>query len=815
MKKKSFLWTTAFLFLASFCQYGQELPLKGIADSGRFFLLVNNQKIGTIDFKLDAEGNYQRQLQLEIGGQKAVMMLKIESRDGLWQKMEVKTPDREKTVIINRKNNQGEILAENETRISFEIKPEELFYDNYGPALEAFLLKNYPSGRKDKVKFTRATIPGHFDCELELLREEHRLFNNQEIRLLVFRNLIAGIEIIIYADQNSRILMEYVPLQRAIFIREGYEDLTAIIEEDPLLSRPVFKFSKQTVMIPMRDKIRLATYLYLPELPGEKFPVILIRTPYKKEMAELNASFYAPRGYVVAVQDCRGRFASEGKWKPFIFEAQDGYDTIEWLAEQPWSNGKVGMIGGSYVGWVQLWAAVERPPHLITIIPNVAPPDPFFNIPYEYGAFFTLGALWWAEILEKEATADLSGKTMIQINERKYEKILKELPVFKLDKKILGKKNSYWREWIKNNSNNAYWQKVNFMEKLSSLNLPVFLQSGWFDGDGIGSKLNYSYLKKSKNPYIKLILGPWGHTDTAHSKVGEYEFREALIDLFSLYLKWFDYWLKGIENNILNEPLVKIFVMFANRWLEGNTYPLENTKFKPLYISSEKGANSLKGDGQLSWQLPDRTRDFDQYTYDPADPTPAPVYYFKSEEELEKEKKEGIKAEEEFQKIYQFYENTLSKRSDILVYETPPFEKSVIIAGPLSAILYASSSAPDTDWFVSLTHIDENGKPLRLTKGTLRARFRNSLSRAELLQTNKIYEFTIDLWHTGIEVKKGCRLRVEISSAYFPLFSRNLNTGGHNEMEKKFQKAVNRIYHSSEYPSRLILPVIEPETEEK
>jgi putative CocE/NonD family hydrolase len=537
--------------------------------------------------------------------------------------------------------------------------------------------------------------------------------------------------------------------------------------------------------------------------------VILVRTPYKKEMNELTGNYYAKRGYVVAIQDCRGRFASEGTWEPFIYESKDGYDAIEWLGTQEWSKGKVGMIGASYVGWVQLWAASENPPHLTTIIPNVAPPDPFYNIPYEYGSFFILGAIWWAEILETEATGDLSGRAMAQINERKYEKILKSLPVIELDEKILGKKNPYWRKWIQHNTNDDYWQRANFIDALKNLDLPVFLQSGWFDGDGIGSKLNYMALEQSKNKFIKVILGPWGHTDQSHSRLGDYDFgKEAAPDLQTLYLRWFDYWLKGIDNKIVEEPLVEYFVMFSNQWLKGDTYPLPETQFTKFYFDSTEGANTSKGDGVLMTEMSEKGKEFDQYVYDPGDPTPWPEYYYKSEEEIKQEKDKTIDIEEYKKRIEAFHNEVSDAREDILVYQTPPLEKPVSVAGPLSAVLYASTSAPDTDWFITLMDVDEEGKIFHLVRGTIRARFRNSMEKPELLQKDKVYRYDIDMWQTGITFRKGHRIRIEISSALFPMFSRNLNTGGHNEIETKFQKAIQKIFHSNEYPSHILLPVV-------
>ena len=272
--------------------------------------------------------------------------------------------------------------------------------------------------------------------------------------------------------------------------------------------------------------------------------------------------YYARRGYAVAVQDVRGRFGSPGEWEPFVHEPDDGYDAVEWLAARPWSTGKVGMIGGSYVGWVQWWAASRKPPHLATIIPNVSPPDPFYNFPYDHGVFFLWGAIWWADVLATDATADLSGAALEKTLDREYGQLLRPLPVVERDKAVLGKENPVWRKWIDHPTDDDYWAKVRFLDKLAGVKIPVFHQSGWFDGDGIGSKLNYLAMAKHGQPYQKLVLGPWGHTDKATRSHGGRDFGpEAAPDLPRAYLRWFDKWLKGIDNGIDKEPLVSLFVM--------------------------------------------------------------------------------------------------------------------------------------------------------------------------------------------------------------------------------------------------------------
>ncbi len=789
----------------------RPLPISGFEETGAFKLFVRESEIGRIEYTLTKDGQYSRKFVISMAGQKSEDTLTIASNpQGEWESMKIVAPT--EIVHIKRVGDAVELKLEKKGQsYSAKLDQGHILYDNYGPVFESLMLRAYDLEKKGVQKFPRFLIPSKsVTVDLEYKGKEFRSVKGREVEFQRFDLNLIGIEVGVLADAEHRIYLMDVPVQQAAFVREGYEDLMTTGPADPLLSKPGYEVRKETAMIPMRDGVRLATDLYFPVAEGLKFPVILIRTPYKKDMDEINGKYYARRGYVAAIQDCRGRFASEGRWEPFVHEPNDGYDTIEWLASRDWASGKVGMIGGSYVGWVQLWAASAKPPHLTTIIPNVAPPDPFFNIPYEYGSFFILGAIWWAEILEKEATGDLSGRVMAEINERKYERILKSLPVIDLDQKILGRRNIYWRKWIEHNTNDAYWAQANFMDKLKTLDIPVFLQSGWFDGDGIGSKLNYAALRQSQNKFIKLVLGPWGHTDQSSSKLGDFDFgKEAAPDLQTLYVRWFDYWLKGVDNKIVEEPLVQYFVMFSNTWLKGDTYPLPETKFTKFRLGSAKGANTSRGDGTLRAEVGSGGKAFDEFVYDPGDPTPWPEYYFKTEEETKREKEQTVDVEEAKKKAKAFHNSVTDARRDILVFQTEPLAEPLSVAGPVSAVLYASTSAPDTDWFVTLMDVDEKGEIFHLVRGTLRARFRNSMAKPELLEKNKIYRYDLDLWQTGITFQKGHRIRVEVASAMFPMFSRNLNTGGHNEKETKYQKATQRIYYSAEYPSHILLPVVE------
>lgn len=785
---------------------GEAAPasLAGFSDEGIFHVYVNEDPIVKIHFTWEMNGKFSNTSTLTMAGQSVTTEVEIETdKDGRWTRIIQKSPQGLMEFI--RKGSTVTRTFKEKT-MTIELKDGAVLFENFSPALFSQSVRAYDRDKGGKQTLPLFIIPGAMEeASLEWKEEVERSIGGKDLQFQKYLYGLPGVDVTLWVDEKGKLCFADVPAQKAAYVREGYEILLQKPVTDPLLSKPEHKIvEERNVGITMRDGIKLAADIYRPQAEG-KFPVILTRTPYKKEMAELQARYYARRGYVFAVQDCRGRFSSPGTWEPFVNEPKDGYDSIEWLASQPWSNGKVGMIGGSYVGWVQWWAAREHPPHLVTIIPNVSPPDPFYNIPYEYGVFFILGAIWWADVLETEATADLSGVAMSSIGEKKYWKLLTSLPVIELDKKVLGRKNPYWRKWIEHPTNDEYWEQANFLDYLDEVRIPVFHQSGWFDGDGIGSKLNYARMKSFGHPYQKLILGPWGHTDTAMRRLGDLDFGpQAIVDLQRDYLRWFDYWLKGIDNGIIKEPLVSIFVMGTNKWLHDHVYPLSCTQFQEWYLHSLGQANTSKGDGKLSLSSPEKDSPPDSYVYDPGDPTPSPTYY----EEAEEEEKKVKSLEEKKKEAEEHHEKITQNRSDILVYQTEPLEKPLTFAGPISAKLYASSSAKDTDWFMRLVWVTKDGKTYTLAEGKIRARFRESTKKPVFLTPGKIYEYTLDLWQTGITIPAGDILRVEVASASFPLFSRNLNTGGHNETETQFVKAEQKIFHSEKYPSHILLPVI-------
>ncbi|MGD9141871.1 MAG: CocE/NonD family hydrolase [bacterium] len=803
-----------------------DFPLNVFEDETDFTFYLNEEVLVTGHCAWKKDGTFSSEYRLSMAGQYVDTSLLIEvDEDGYWTNMSMETP--RGPVTITREGNRAVIDDGEGTDDTVELKPNTMLFENFSPVLMSQVVTAYDQEAGGKQVFPLFIIPAVvMEASLERLETVEKNIGGEDRAFTIYRYGVPGVDIILWVDGENRVCMGDVPAQSGAYVRNGYEALRLKEEDDPLLSKAEYEVRiDSNVDVPMRDGISLKADIYRPDAEG-KFPVILVRTPYKKEMNELQAKFFARRGYVYAVQDCRGRFSSPGTWNPFFNDPEDGYDTIEWLAVQPWSTAKVGMIGASYLGWVQWWAARERPPHLAVMIPNVSPPDPYFNIPYEYGAFFLLGAIWWADVVEKEATGDISGRAMGEIMDKDYMKLLTHLPVIELDEMVLGEKNKYWREWIEHPDNDEYWAKISFLDHLEDLDIPVYHQSGWWDGDGIGSRLNYGRMASYGHKNQKLVLGPWGHTDTA-TRRGPYNTDygpNAIVNLSRSYLRWLDRWLKGVENGIEDEPLVSVFVMHTDKWLRGDTYPLEGTEFTEFYFSSGGNANTSGGDGLLSPAPPgDGSAEFDAYVYDPGDPTPD-INLFDEDDgagedgagEAEDGSPEAESVEEAIAERLAYHARVSAEREDMLVYETEPLAEDLTFAGPVSGVLYASTSAKDTDWFMRLSVVDADGSVRSLSRGIIRARYRRSFSEPELLEPGRVYEYHIDMWQTGVTVPAGSRLRVEVSSCSFPMFSRNLNTGGHNETETEFVSAEQKIYHTKELPSHVLLPVIpDPEFTEQ
>jgi putative CocE/NonD family hydrolase len=537
------------------------------------------------------------------------------------------------------------------------------------------------------------------------------------------------------------------------------------------------------VNIPMRDGVELATDLWFPETDNGPWPVLLVRTPYSRKSQSKYGRYFSKQGYVVAIQDVRGQYSLGGNFDLWNNEKQDGYDAIEWLAQQNWSTGKVGMIGGSYGGWVQLAAAVEEPPHLVTIIPIVTMGDPSRNHVYPNGMLHMTQHLQAISMFESRF-----GKGGSKYNLKSgWRNQLNSLPVIDFDLKLFGEKNKQWRDHISNKVFDPYWEKSNVLNKLEKINIPVFIIGGWYDFGGIGTKESYLHLSKSINPNIKLLIGPWAHHTLGKSKLMEYDFGyEAEVDLLKKELEWLNYWMKDVNNKNYNDSLVEVFKVGPNKWIRSNKYPLPQTDTLKLFLSNTKLPEKQKKKGKLTFDISVKGSDFDTYTYNPGDPTP--YIWFDNLSDCD---------------------SIIDSRNDLLIYETEALENDYQVLGPISATIYASTSAVDTDWVLYYFLINEQDElEYGFSRGQVRARYRDIAKGDQLLEKDKIYKYEIDLMHSSYNIPAGYKIRVVLCSASFPHFSRNLNTGNDNETDSVYIIANQKIYHSEKYRSSIKFPVI-------
>ncbi len=546
----------------------------------------------------------------------------------------------------------------------------------------------------------------------------------------------------------------------------------------------------------MRDGVTLRADIYRPKTEG-KFPVLLVRTPYDKRNETNFGLRGAARGFVVIAQDVRGRFESEGEWYTFVHESQDGYDTVEWAAALPYSNGKVGMFGGSYVGATQFLAALAKPPHLAGICPNVTASNYHDGWTYQGGAFEQWFNESWA--------SGLAENTMRRRAEQKYDALggISVLPLISYP--VLEAPSGegiapYFKDWLAHPNFDEYWKRISIEDHYAQIQVPVYGMGAWYDIFLGGTVRNYVRLKTEAGAEAarkgqRLLVYVGGHAGGWDSrKVGAVDFGEKLpIDGDELTLRWYGWLLKGEANGVEKEKPVKIFVMGKNEWREEDDWPLARTRITKYYLHSAGSANGIAGNGLLNTVAPAEEKS-DQYVYDPNDAAPTiggPLCCGALPT--------GIGPEDQ---------RPAEARSDVLIYTTPSFRKDTEVTGPVSLDLYVSSSAVDTDFTGMLVDVWPSGLAQNLTSGILRLRYRNSQEKPELANPSETYHITVDLWATSNVFLAGHKLRLEVSSSNFPRFDRNLNTGEEQARATRMVKATNVIYHDKAHPSALILPIV-------
>ncbi len=543
------------------------------------------------------------------------------------------------------------------------------------------------------------------------------------------------------------------------------------------------------VRVPMRDGVELSADIYRPPRSGP-LPVVLSRTPYDNTGLQQTGEFYAQQGYVFVAQDVRGRYDSDGTYYAWVNESRDGHDTLEWIGSQTWCDGNVGMAGSSYVAMVQWLAATEGSRYLKTIVPRVMGTN-LHESPHYAGGAFQLGvnATW---------SFQTSSRTMQRADHYNWDELLRHLPLEDIDR-AAGRDIPHLRDWIAHPSYDDYWKAICVQERYADIRIPVMQIGGWYDLYSGAMMESFRGMREQggtapARENQKIVMGPWIHAAGTASAAGDVDFGlDSMGNLRDIELRWFDRWLKGIENGIDEEAALRIFVMGANVWRDEHEWPLSRTAFTPYYLHSRGAANSLRGDGALSTEKPD-SEPCDRFTYDPLNPVPTTGGCNCCNHEI-------VPWGAQDQRLTE-------AREDVLVYTSDPLEQDVEVTGPVRVKLHVSSDARDTDFTAKLVDLHPGGYAVNLCDGIRRARYRNSMESPELLIPGEVYELYIDLWVTSNVFLSGHCIRVEVSSSNFPRFDRNLNTGDAAGSDTAATVARQQVYHDSEHPSHIVLPIV-------
>jgi putative CocE/NonD family hydrolase len=587
---------------------------------------------------------------------------------------------------------------------------------------------------------------------------------------------------------------------------------------------------EKDVKVTVRDGTRLALDLYLPAaedkpLPG-RHPTLLVRTPYDKTNGAAEARWFAARGYAVAVNDCRGRYASEGTWRMIVDDPDDGSDVCAWITRQPWSSGKIGTMGTSYVGGTQHALACARAPGLTCMIPV----DSLSNTGLagiRHGGAFELRFMNWVFTIgapnARAALADPALKRALEQNGRLMPQHLLHLPVRPgtTPLKQVPEYEAWLVEAMRHGDYNDFWKRpghsvVDNVERYADV--PVYHVTGWYDSWCRQNVLNWQVLSKAKKSPQRLIVGPWTHGSQGRNVAGELEFPpEAALAFNDWRLRWFDRWLKDVPNGVDREKPVRLFVMgggdgrkgqngrlrHGGAWRDEDTFPLERTRFTPYYLHAA---------GRLGPERPSAQSSATTFRFDPSNPVPTIGGNLSSVVGLleaggfdQRCRPETLFAKEQL---------PLSERRDVLVFQTEPLPEAVEVTGPVVVNLFVSSSAVDTDFTAKLIDVYPRsadfplGFDLNVGDSIIRTRYRNSLAKADLMEPGQVYPVAIHLYPTANLFAKGHRIRLDVSSSNFPRFDVNPNTGDPLQQHRRMVPADNTVYHEADRPSHVVLPII-------
>lgn len=628
------------------------------------------------------------------------------------------------------------------------------------------------------------------DCEeihLRCKKAYRRCINIKDSWIWTSQGEGLPIDILVH-DNSVKAFIMTVGERCNVLVKEGYEEYTPLsLWNEPLLSKDIYTVNHiGNFYVETRDKVKLATDVWLPgELKNnERIPAILIRTPYNRILNADKWFKFVRRGYALVIQDVRGREDSEGEWIPYKFDREDGDDTLNWIVKQSWCNGNIGMIGGSYLGCVQWAAAASGNPHLKAIISMVTAGPPFIDIKRK-GGIYPSGALAWAFMMAEQRI----NRNALKRDD--WEEVENIRPIKDIPQKVLGKGIHFWDEYMKHPDNDEFWKKTDWSIHGDKVNVPSIIISGWYDDNGMGSTSAWEMNEKYCRENQKLIFGPWKHSFNSTREIHNIKFGDNAIryDLDVLCLRWFDKFLKNIDNGVEKESKVQYYMVGENKWVNSEKWPPEDAKYKNIYFHSNGNAATSSGDGKLNMIISENEKE-DSYIFDPKNPAPFLIDVSENEMNVPENYKE------------------VDKREDILVYTSDILKEDVYIAGNIYGEIYAASSGKDTDWLIRLEDVDEQENSIRLVDGIIRARYRNSYEKPELLEPNKIEKYAIRMGKIANVFKEGHRMRVTVTSGAKNLSFPNHNTGNNPCSDIEMITVVQKIYHDKKYPSHVKLPII-------
>ncbi len=554
------------------------------------------------------------------------------------------------------------------------------------------------------------------------------------------------------------------------------------------------------VKIPMRDGVPLSATVYKPHNQKEPLPVIFTLTPYIADSYEDRAMYFAQNGYVYALVDVRGRGNSEGKFEPFANEGRDGFDTVEWLARQPWSNGKVAMWGGSYAGFDQWMTLKEHPPHLATIVP-AASAHAAVDFPFFANIFYSYDLQWLTFTSGVTGNTKLFGESPFWIDKFR-ELYLAHRPFKELDK-VVGNTSTDFQLWLQHPTPDAYWDKMSLTpDDYRRIDIPILTITGDYDGDQRGALTYYRNHMQNGTAEAKarhyLIIGPWDHagTRTPRREVGGLVFAEAsILDLNRLHKQWYDWTMKGGAKPDFLKKRVAYYVPGAETWKYADSLEAVSNSTRTLYLHAAEGqGNDVFHSGRLEAEKPG-TEPPSRYTYDPLDTRPA---------EHERVEVRNYLTDQT---------DALNLYGDGLVFHSEPFAENAEITGYLKLVLWMALDVPDTDFAVQVFEVRTDGTSILLTDDMMRARYRESLRAAKLVRPGEINRYEFDSFqYFSRRVSKGSRLRLLLSCPNSIYLEKNYNSGGvvAEESAKDARTAHITLYHEAQHASYLELPVVKP-----